>query len=265
MLGMLVCITQSCDTPSLPIVETNDVINITGTSAVSGGLILSDGGSTIMNRGVCWSTGSNPTIKDSKTNDGAGAGAFESQISLLNGSTRYYLRAYATNSDGTGYGMTMSFTTLPVIGQAHEGGIVFYLDASKVHGLACAPNDQITGIKWHNGVNVPIGTTSSSIGSGGNNTTDIVNKQGSGNYAAHICFNLTLNNKSDWYLPSINELDLMYKNLKLNGIGGFAAGHYWSSTESITNTNAWYIYFGDGGKVTAAKDYEYYVRAVRSF
>jgi uncharacterized protein (TIGR02145 family) len=90
---------------------TSAITNITGTSALCGGTITSEGTSTVIDRGVCWSTGTSPTIADNKTKDGAGAGTFISNISGLNITTTYYVRAYATNSEGTGYGMAMSFTT----------------------------------------------------------------------------------------------------------------------------------------------------------
>jgi len=91
---------------------TSVITNITGTSASSGGNITDDGGSTVTVRGVCWSTGITPTIADNKTTDGAGAGTFTSNMPELKGGTAYYVRAYATNSAGTGYGMAMSFKTL---------------------------------------------------------------------------------------------------------------------------------------------------------
>lgn len=261
---LICCITISCKKLNVPVVETIDVTEIRGTSVKSGGVIIDDGGSTIITRGVCWSKEINPTINDQKSSDGAGAGSFASEVSSLAGSTTYYLRAYATNGDGTGYGMTMSFTTLPVIGYPHEGGIVFYLDQSGIHGLMAAPSDQSSGLKWYNNAYVTTNATSTSLGSGMNNTTAIVNIQGGGSYAAKLCYDLSLNSHSDWYLPSKNELNLMYLTLKANGIGSFTASHYWSSTE-ISNTNAWYQFFGDGGQATATKDYLYSVRAIRSF
>jgi uncharacterized protein (TIGR02145 family) len=60
---------------------------------------------------VCWSTNQTPTISDNKTTDGTGAGNFVSSISGLTANTTYYVRAYATNSNGTAYGSVMSFTT----------------------------------------------------------------------------------------------------------------------------------------------------------
>ena len=96
----------------IPVVTTTSVSNIAATTATSGGNITNEGSSTVITRGVCWSTGTTPTIADNKTTDAAGAGSFISNITGLNGATMYYIRAYATNTSGTGYGMAMSFTTL---------------------------------------------------------------------------------------------------------------------------------------------------------
>jgi PKD repeat protein len=96
-----------------PIVTTNSVSSITSTSAVCGGTVTSDGGATVTARGVCWSTSSNPTTSNSKTNNGTGTGSFTGSISGLNPGTTYYVRAYATNSNGTSYGSNVSFTTYP--------------------------------------------------------------------------------------------------------------------------------------------------------
>ena len=77
-------------------------------SIIGGGTIISDGGYSITSKGVCWSLNPNPTITDFVTNDGAGASAFSSLLSLIP-NTIYYYRAYATNSIGTGYGITYTF------------------------------------------------------------------------------------------------------------------------------------------------------------
>src|SRR5690554_3534905 len=95
----------------LPVLSTREVTDITENSATSGGNITDDGGVLITAHGVCWSTNENPTIDDNKTEDGTGAGNFVSSISGLTANTTYYVRAYATNSNGTAYGSAMSFTT----------------------------------------------------------------------------------------------------------------------------------------------------------
>jgi hypothetical protein len=92
-------------------ITTTQISQITSVSAVSGGNVTSDGGASVIERGVCWGTTANPTIADSKTSDGTGTGSFTSNITGLTASTTYHVRAYATNSEGTGYGEDLTFTT----------------------------------------------------------------------------------------------------------------------------------------------------------
>jgi len=94
---------------------TAEVTEITATTAISGGEITSDGGSTVTARGICWSISQNPTITDSTTNDGSGNGVFVSNLTGLLPDTLYYVRCYATNGVGTFYGNEVSFATLPEI------------------------------------------------------------------------------------------------------------------------------------------------------
>lgn len=98
-----------------PKVTTSEISDITAKTAISGGTINAEGSGTVISRGVCWSTNSAPTIQDGKTNDGSGAGSFSSIITGLKGSTKYFIRAYATNNSGTGYGMALSFNTDEVV------------------------------------------------------------------------------------------------------------------------------------------------------
>ena len=95
----------------VPTVTTNTVSNITQNSATCGGNVVDAGGGTVTARGVCWSTSQNPTVSGSHTSNGSGTGSFTSSITGLTPNTTYYVRAYATNSAGTGYGTTRTFTT----------------------------------------------------------------------------------------------------------------------------------------------------------
>ncbi len=95
----------------LPSLTTTTPSAITYNSASSGGNISSDGGTPVTARGVCWSTSAQPTIANSKTNDGDNTGIFTSNLSGLSGNTDYYVRAYATNSIGTAYGSQQYFKT----------------------------------------------------------------------------------------------------------------------------------------------------------
>ena len=161
------------------------------------------------------------------------------------------------------------------IGATYQGGIIFYLDGNG-GGLIAAPTDQ-SNAEWGCYSNY-VGANGTAIGTGYQNTIDIVNANCSpyfsGNsIAADICANLTLGGYSDWFLPSKDELNEMYSNigqgnaLGLGNVGGFADSDsdYMSSTE-IDAYNAWCQYFNNNG----LQDYHdkimtTYVRAVRAF
>ena len=93
-----------------PTVTTTEVSNITQTSAISGGVVSSDGGASVIERGICWSTNHKPTIEDNHVNNGFGTGVYLSNMEGLSGNTTYYVRAYAINSAGVAYGNELSFT-----------------------------------------------------------------------------------------------------------------------------------------------------------
>jgi uncharacterized protein (TIGR02145 family) len=101
--------------PVVPTVSINPIGLITNVSARSGGAITSDGGAAILSKGVVWSIFPNPTISNSKTNDGSGVTPFISQLTGLLGDSVYYVRAYATNATGTGYSSQLSFKATPPI------------------------------------------------------------------------------------------------------------------------------------------------------
>jgi uncharacterized protein (TIGR02145 family) len=111
---LIIIMVVSCEEKSkLPALTTTDVTEISYTTAISGGVLTDDGGSPIISTGVCWSTTANPTISNNKSTESGESGSFSSNITLLTPNTLYYIRAYATNSDGTGYGNQLTFTTLP--------------------------------------------------------------------------------------------------------------------------------------------------------
>ena len=99
-------------------VTTDSVSNVSATTATCGGYATATGGATVLMHGVCWSTSQYPTINDSRTMDGIGAGGFTSHLTGLTPNTTYYVRAYVIGSTGLSYyGMQQSFTTpatLPV-------------------------------------------------------------------------------------------------------------------------------------------------------
>ena len=102
----------TADEPATPDLITIGMSNIAYITAVSGGKVSVDKGTTVSARGVCWNTTGSPTISDTKTDQGAQAGAFESTMTSLKINTKYFVRAYAVTSQGTFYGNEQSFTTL---------------------------------------------------------------------------------------------------------------------------------------------------------
>jgi uncharacterized protein (TIGR02145 family) len=100
-----------CKKKEIPTLTTTPATELTMVSAKSGGNITDDGNTGITQRGVCWSTVQDPTTADNSTSDGTGAGTFESMITGLAEGTTYFVRAYATNSEGTAYGNQETFST----------------------------------------------------------------------------------------------------------------------------------------------------------
>jgi uncharacterized protein (TIGR02145 family) len=142
-----------CVKDQLPELTTADVTEITYATAQSGGNITSDGGAAITVSGICWSTNPIPTVADNITTDGAGIGSFTSSLTGLIANTTYYVRAYATNSAGTGYGNEVSFTT------PHETGTVTDIDGNTYQTVKIgdqwwmAENLEVT--HYRNGEDVP--------------------------------------------------------------------------------------------------------------
>jgi hypothetical protein len=253
----------------LPSITTNTPNSIGIDSVIVGGNILNDGGSSIVLRGVCYSTTPNPNMGNMRTEDGSGVGSFSTILRNLNPSTTYYVRSYAKNSNGVVvYGNEVSFSTMstPLIGSNYAGGIVFYVDSTGAHGLVCAPQDQ--GYFSWGCVNTFI-STNNNIGSGLSNTINIISGCNDAPIAASVCYDLVLNGYSDWYLPSLNELQTMFNNLlwiQQFPIGGFSFTNYWSSSQHDISS-AYYVGFGNSGSVWYNSKYNFLqpVRAIRSF
>lgn len=126
----------------------------------------------------------------------------------------------------------------PKVGDLYEGGIVFYLDNSSEHGLICALDDQSASAGWCSDVGEVNGADGDGIGDGAQNTQDILAACNEVGTAASLCSSLTLNEKSDWFLPSVgtleeiaNQLQLINSAIVANGGTVIASDTYWSSTE----------------------------------
>ena len=149
---------------SVPTVSTASVSNITATSATCGVQVGYNGGAPVTACGVCWSTSPNPTIADNHTVDGTADGNYTSQLTGLSSYTTYYVRAYATNVAGTGYGSEKVFTTLAVIpagdGQPCPGVATVTDYDNNVYntvkiGTQCWLKENLRSTHYTNGVAIP--------------------------------------------------------------------------------------------------------------
>ena len=257
--------------PSPPILVTTAVTAITGTTATSGGNITSDGGATVTSRGLVW--GTSPGASTFNSTSGSGTGTFSTNLTGLNISTTYYVRAFATNSVATVYGSEVSFTTItpppPAAGDNYGGGKIFYIFqpgdpgyvAGQYHGLIAATSDtqgyRVFGCRgWPGG-------TSTALGTGAANTTTLLGCWET-NFAAKLARAVRDGGYSDWYLPSKDELNKLYLNRNL--VGNFTdwIGWYWSSSEDGAY-NGFYQSFNNGTQSSDDKNGQKGIRAIRTF
>ncbi len=267
---------------TVPTVTTDAITSFGVTSATIGGNILSNGGSAIISRGVCYSSSPNPNITDNIITVTTGTGAYNDFVIGLDSTTTYYVRAYATNANGIAYGNQATFTSKGnvSIGDFFQGGRVFYIlqggDKDYVpgeqHGLIAQQFNYYATLPWYGCTSATSVSTTNYIGDGDLNTTAIVSAcSTSTTSAASMAQNSTAYGYTDWFLPSKDELFEMFSanssaSLNLTTIN--TGAYYWCSTQ----TNASYAI---GTRLTMAgavstygqlsKGGSYYVRIIRKF
>jgi len=229
-----------------------------------------------------------------KIGDGTVVGGVFADIDWSDG--EYYIKTETDPTGGTNYSITGTSQLLSVpyalyaknaktykVGDFAQGGIVFWVDESGQHGLVCAKTDQSTGARWYAGTYGNTQAKGDGPFAGEANTSIIIaahvaiGDDGS-TYAARICNELQVTEGGktygDWYLPSKEELNLMYQNrtainttATTNGGSGFGSSYYWSSTEesNINGCCAWGQYFLNGNQPITNKNMVLKFRAVRAF
>jgi Protein of unknown function (DUF1566)/Collagen triple helix repeat (20 copies) len=161
------------------------------------------------------------------------------------------------------------------IGEAFGGGVIFHLwkdTFGTEHGLIVDLSDLSTSQPWSNITGTIIGASAENYWDGLSNSNAVVAQTGHTNSAALLCLNSTNGGYSDWYLPSIQELNMLWKNYydvsktiyQIPGAHQMQPAYYWSSTETFTN-NAYYFGFILGGANHDNKGNTYFVHAIRAF
>jgi len=232
----------SFSTLGKPILTTMIISNITLSSAESGANITSDGGTPIIAQGLCWNNSENPTIADSLTSEGSGIGSFSSVMNGLNLNTTYHVRAYATNTIGTGYGEELTFTTMAAID----------IDGNLYHSISIGSQiwlvENLKTITYRNGdpiTNITVGMEWSSVGSGAycnyNNEETMADTYGRlyNWYAVVDSRKIAING---WHVPTSAEWDTLITFLGGENVAGgklkeLGFTHWLSPNVGATNSN----------------------------
>jgi len=232
----------------VPTLTTTAAIAITLTTATAGGNITADGGGAVTARGTCWAITANPTVANSKTSDATGTAVFTSNLTGLLPGTTYHIRAYATNSAGTGYGNQLSFTTV------HETSTLTDNDGNTYNTVKIGNQwwmaENLKTTTFNNNNPIPNVTASTGIGSWSVLTTgaycwylnDIANKPIYG--AIYNWFAVNAGNlcPTGWHVPTDAEFITLEEYL---GIPADTVGLWgWRGTISqagnkMKNTTGW--------------------------
>lgn len=250
MSAAVLMLMSSCkkdkDQVDVPEVYTASVNEIGESSAVAEGSVINDGGGEIQERGFVLSTGPTPTVETGiKRLSGTGTGSYSSTIEGLLGGTNYYLRAFATNEAGTGYGNSIQFTTLELISISLNG-----------ISLSVHPEDNAIYGKW--GVDEVVGATSEGYGYFNTEAAALASVVS----VNRTCYDLNAFGYNNWFLPAIDELIAIFEEQELWGNFYNNTNVYWSSTE-VSATHALAVNFETGEVVEIPKSGQRGCRCIR--
>jgi len=250
------------------------ILNNTGTPPLSGQLNGNTFSQFIYLPKTDFNGGTPPTpqVGDLVTyTNGSGGGWVNAVIDFVNDEgTWWYLYSYdflwqPGMTNGVNYNLVITQPPTYTIGQAALGGIIAYINgggSTGTSGLVATVADISTGAEWGcNGTPIS-GADGTAIGTGNQNTIDIMAGCATAGIAARLCGDLVEGGFSDWYLPSKDELNALYTNKV--AIGGFTNNPYWTSTE-VTGNSAWFQNFNNGFQLDIGKGSSFRVRAIRSF
>lgn len=216
--------------------------------------------SYVLEYGVVYSTSPAVTLENGTVVQGTGD-SINLRLTLGHPNTTYYLNTYAKTASGVIYGKEVSFTTHVIkIGDRFEGGIVFYIDSSGLHGLIAAEQGQNYSDRWGCSISID---TKTEIGSGKSNTS-LISKTCNSGGAAQWSQNLQYNSFYDWYLPSKDELLQMYSRRDIVVMNNATR---WSSSQIDAKT-AWAVGIDASGSpvaIATSKNSTAGVRPIRQF
>lgn len=282
---------------TVPTVNTHPVTTFGHISATVSGSVISNGGASILAKGLCYSKSPNPNITDFVTPTDTGNGNMSYFLNYLDTNTTYYVRAYAQNQNGIGYGSQEVFTTKTTVavGDTFGGGIVAYIlqpgDISYVqgeqHGIIISPIHPIsqrvdfgtcgTGIILPNSLSNIMSFDSTKthvrLMSGAHNQNLINSTCSNTSSVPYFVENWTYNGFSDWVLPSLDDLYVIKSNQTVINAslatsqqlksGGY---NYWSSTTYGSN-GIFQVSFGSSysGNTYNTQNFNSYFVPVRYF
>jgi hypothetical protein len=258
-------------TSSVGAVTDSAVTGITSTTAHSGGHVSADGGCPIFARGNVWviadfdsgyyAGAGGPVVGMSYSDttwDGSGIGSFSSNLSGLIAGATYHVRAYASNAGSTAYGTTQTIVAggpgsgAHYIGENYAGGVIFYLDSTGQHGMVAGldPQNLISGWSIWGCYDIDVAGTDTAFGSGVTNTAYILGQCNDSSSAAFYCSQVHAGGYSDWFLPSLGELEVLVNNLAAIDYPGYLtqpptcptcfSATWWSSSAAAPGSAFYY-------------------------
>jgi hypothetical protein len=271
-VGMKISLLKGSETGTAVYVETHTpTSNANGLVSIAIGAGTKDASSTAF-ASIDWSKG--PYFVKTETDLAGGTSYSLSSVSQLL-SVPYAIHAKTAESIVGGNAGNNSGSFTHYIGEEFGGGVIFHLWKDKLgaeHGLVVATTDQSAAQAWSNIQNVEIGQTAKSSWDGLSNSNAIVIQSGHTSSAAKLCFYLVSGGHNDWYLPSIQELNMLWNNYftvvkslsQISGATQLGSAAYWSSSEGSYDY-AWAFGFLHGNALSPNKVSSYFVRAVRAF
>jgi uncharacterized protein (TIGR02145 family) len=220
-----------CLKNTLPQVNTTSVTNVTPSTALVTGEVISEGGDQNTTRGICYSTSPNPTISNITTMNGTGIGVYSVTLQNLTPSTTYYVRAYATNSVGTSYGSELSFTTDSLPGVRCPGTpTVTDIDGNVYNTVQvvnqCWTQSNLKTSRYRNGDAIPTGLSDAQWGSTSSGAYAIYNNDPVNDNLYGKLYNWYAVNDSrglcptGWHVPSDGEWTTLANHLGGSSVAG---------------------------------------------